>query len=303
MNRAIKVTGLISLILMLDQALKIWVKTNMSYGDEIPLFGTDWALMHFVENPGMAFGLVMTGTEGKIVLGIFLLVACISLLYYFKNKSKIETSPALVFSFAGVILATLLLGLSTSNTDYGKLALSLFRIVAIMFLGYYITRLIKENVSWGLLCSFSLILAGAIGNILDSAFYGMIFSDSPYHAGAATMFPEGGGYAGFLHGKVVDMFYFPMYEGFFPSWVPFVGNEPFLFFRPVFNIADIAITTGVLSIIIFHRSFFNVNETAPKTEIAENENKNENKLLDGEAETTEENKNEEKSPEDTEDMS
>lgn len=140
--------------------------------------------------------------------------------------------------------------------SYGKLALSLFRIVAVGFLIYYIGRLIKYGASFGLLLSFSLILAGALGNIIDSAFYGLIFSESPYHGGLATLFPENGGYAGFLHGKVVDMFYFPLFRGTFPSWLPFWGGESFLFFKPVFNLADTAITVGVLNILLFQRSFF-----------------------------------------------
>lgn len=137
---------------------------------------------------------------------------------------------------------------------YGKLLLSLFRIFAVSLLIYFIRQLVNAKASTGLLISFGLILAGAIGNIIDSAFYGLIFSGS-YHE-IATIFPEGGGYAGFLHGKVVDMLYFPMIEGRFPQWFPFWAGEHFQFFRPVFNIADAAITIGVLSIIIFHRSFF-----------------------------------------------
>lgn len=144
---------------------------------------------------------------------------------------------------------------------FGKLILSLFRIVAVGGLIYYIRLLQKEGASFGLLCSFALILAGAIGNIIDSAIYGLIFSASGYHySGLATMFPEGGGYAGFLYGKVVDMLYFPMFSGHFPDWFPVWGGEPYLFFRPVFNIADVAITTGVLSIIVFHRGFFTTHD-------------------------------------------
>lgn len=147
---------------------------------------------------------------------------------------------------------------------FGKLILSLFRIVAVSLLIYFIRQLIKAQARTGLLISFGLILAGAIGNILDSAFYGLIFSGS-YHE-VATLFPEGGGYAGFLHGKVVDMLYFPMFRGNFPEWFPFWSGEPFLFFRPVFNIADASITIGVLSIIIFHRSFFSAEATQDSEE-------------------------------------
>ena len=176
----------------------------MSYGDEIQLFGVDWALLHFVENNGMAFG----------------------------------------FSLGG---------------DYGKLALSVFRLIAVSFLIYYIRLLVKEKASIGLLASFGFILAGALGNIIDSVFYGLIFSESLYHGAPAVLFPPEGGYGTILHGKVVDMLYFPMFQGTFPSWFPFWANEPFLFFRPVFNIADASITVGVFSILLFHRSFFEHN--------------------------------------------
>ncbi len=152
--------------------------------------------------------------------------------------------------------------------EYGKLALSLFRIFAVIFLIYFIIRLIKLNLSMGFLASFALILAGALGNIIDSAFYGLIFSDSPaYHGGLATLFPPEGGYAGFLHGKVVDMLYFPMFKGIYPDWFPIMGGKPYLFFRPIFNIADSAITVGVISIIVFYRSFFAAVDKQTSTDI------------------------------------
>lgn len=139
--------------------------------------------------------------------------------------------------------------------EYGKLALSLFRITAVGFLIYYVRLLLKQKVNFGLLVSFALILAGAIGNIIDSAFYGLIFSN-PYH-GVAELFPEEGGYGKFLYGRVVDMLYFPLMEGVFPDWFPVWAGEHYLFFRPVFNIADMSITIGVLNILLFQRSFFN----------------------------------------------
>lgn len=174
----------------------------MGLGEEFLIFGLDWARIHFVENEGMAFGITLGGS-------------------------------------------------------YGKLALSLFRIIAVGFLIYYIRLLASARAAFGLLACFALILSGAVGNILDSAFYGLIFSESPYHTGAvAEMFPEGGGYAGFLYGKVVDMLYFPMFQGNFPEWLPIWGGDRYMFFRPVFNVADTAITVGVLSLLLFHRGFF-----------------------------------------------
>ena len=161
----------------------------------------------------------------------------------------------------------------TLGGNYGKLALSLFRIIAVGFLGYYLTHLIKMKASKGLLISFSLILAGALGNIIDSAFYGLIFSESYYHGDVATIFPSEGGYAPFLHGKVVDMLYFPLFRGTFPSWFPFWGGDPFLFFKPVFNIADSAITIGVFIILLFQRKFFAQHEESPDKESVQAEEK------------------------------
>ena len=138
----------------------------------------------------------------------------------------------------------------------GKLLLSIFRILMVGLLFYLMAGLIKAKESKWLIFSFALIIAGAIGNILDSAFYGLIFSESSYHSDLATFMPEGGGYAGFLEGRVVDMLYFPLLDTYWPDWVPLVGGDHFQFFRPVFNIADTAISTGVISILLFHRDFF-----------------------------------------------
>lgn len=139
--------------------------------------------------------------------------------------------------------------------DYGKLFLSIFRLAAIGALGYYIHYLHKHKAPAGVLVGFIMIFAGALGNMLDSAFYGLLFSESTF-ASVATFLPEGGGYASFLHGKVVDMLFFPLFEGTFPDWMPLWGGESFLFFSPVFNFADSYITLGVLYLLLFHRRYF-----------------------------------------------
>jgi len=142
--------------------------------------------------------------------------------------------------------------------SYGKFILSIFRLLAVGFIGYYLHKLIRQKAAGGLIISLTLILAGALGNITDSTFYGLLFSES-FGYEPAVLFPEGGGYASFLYGSVVDMFYFPILEGVFPYWVPFWGGEEFIFFRPVFNIADSAITIGVAMIILFQRKYFKGN--------------------------------------------
>jgi len=134
---------------------------------------------------------------------------------------------------------------------FGKLFLSLFRIVAICAIGYYIYQLVKQKANTGLVLGISAIMAGAIGNLIDSAFYGLIFSDSLSET--AKLFPAGGGYSSFLHGKVVDMLYFPIINTTYPEWIPWVGGQHFVFFSPVFNLADSAITTGVFYLLIFQR--------------------------------------------------
>jgi len=133
----------------------------------------------------------------------------------------------------------------------GKYFLSVFRIAAVSFIGYYILRLSKREIPVGFIIAVALIFAGAMGNIIDSVFYGLIFNHSYYQV--AEFMPEVGGYAGFLQGRVVDMLYFPIIEGHWPSWSPINPTEQFTFFRPVFNIADSSITIGMFLILLFHR--------------------------------------------------
>lgn len=136
----------------------------------------------------------------------------------------------------------------------GKLILSIFRIIAIFGIGWFLNNIISKKANFGLILAVSAILAGAIGNIIDSAFYGMIFSES--YSQTAVLFPPGGGYSSFLHGRVVDMFYFPVINTQWPDWSPFRPGESFIFFRPVFNIADSSITCGVISILLFQKRMF-----------------------------------------------
>jgi len=152
----------------------------------------------------------------------------------------------------------------------GKLFLSLFRIGAVGFLVYYIRKLIEAGANIGVLICFALILAGAIGNILDSAFYGLIFSESSYQGGLAELLPEEGGYAGLLRGKVVDMLYFPMIDTFLPNWLPIWGGNRFQFFKPVFNVADSSISIGIISLLLFQRQFFKtpVPQTKEQPQVA-----------------------------------
>ncbi len=148
--------------------------------------------------------------------------------------------------------------------NYGKLLLSLFRLIAIGLIGWWLHKAIRKGAGNILVICISLIMAGAIGNMIDSSFYGLVFNESTYMQ-VASLFPEGGGYGTFLHGKVVDMLYFPIIESHYPRWFPFVGGEEFTFFRPVFNIADSAITTGVFILIIFQRKVFALAQEHPET--------------------------------------
>ena len=198
-------------VLLVDQVLKIWIKTHIEYGSGFEILGLPWAQIHFIENKGMAFGL----------------------------------------SFGG---------------ELGKYILSIFRILMVGFLGYLLVGLIKEKESKWLIFSFSLIVAGALGNILDSVFYGLIFSESYFHGGLAEFVPFGTGYAPLLQGRVVDMFYFPLVDTVLPTWVPLWGGERFQFFQPVFNVADSAISVGVVLILLFHRAFFLGKKTEKQQE-------------------------------------
>ena len=181
----------ILLVLIADQASKIWVKTHMVMNQSFEIF--PWFQIYFTENPGMAYGIEL----------------------------------------------------------FDKLFLTLFRIAAVAIFSYYLIKIIKDKMPTGFIVCVSLIIAGATGNIIDSVFYGKIFTDSV--GKVATMFPESGGYAPFFYGKVVDMLYFPLFSFNWPEWVPFLGGKHYLFFQSIFNIADSAITVGVILLLIFYR--------------------------------------------------
>ena len=179
-------------ILLVDQAIKIWVKTSMTLHESIHV--TDWFYITFIENMGMAFGMQLGS----------------------------------------------------------KIILSLFRVVAICLLGYYIRAQVKQNARTGYIVCLSLVLAGAAGNLIDCMFYGLIFNESsPNYLSYFVSF--GSGYAPFLMGKVVDMFYFPLIETEWPTWMPIVGGDHFVFFSPVFNFADACISVSVVWLLLFYR--------------------------------------------------
>ena len=179
-------------VLLIDQMIKIWVKTSMTLHESIHV--TDWFYITFIENNGMAFGMQLGS----------------------------------------------------------KIVLSLFRVIAISALGYYIWLEVKRKAKTGYLVCLSLVLAGAAGNLIDCMFYGLVFNESsPYYL--SYFVPFGTGYAPFLMGKVVDMFYFPLIETEWPTWMPFVGGDHFVFFSPVFNFADSCISVSVVWILLFYR--------------------------------------------------
>ena len=203
-------------VIILDQLLKIWVKTHFFYGEEYVI--TDWFRLYFIENNGMAFGM-----------------------------------------------------------EFGsKLLLTWFRIVAVILLIYYLYRIRNNEVlQKGYVACVALIAAGALGNVLDCIFYGVIF-DNPMPPFTATLFPEGGGYGTLFHGRVVDMLYFPLAEWNWPDWLPWIGGEHFIFFHPIFNFADAALSVGVVALILFYSKNFYPKEVDDTMRFPKNKDDNKN---------------------------
>lgn len=193
---------LMGAIFVVDQVVKIWVKTHMHIGEEIPLIG-DWCILHFTENEGFAFGMKLGGSTGKIILTLFRFAASSALLWFLIHK-------------------------------------------------------MRTGIRKPLAVCLGLIIVGAVGNLIDSCFYGLIFNESYYNV--AQMFPPEGGYAPLLQGRVVDMFYFPLISSEWPAWVPFVGGRPLVFFNAIFNVADSAITIGTIWLIVDQLFFANKEE-------------------------------------------
>lgn len=196
----------------------------------------------------------MKYSKGKGAVCIVILLLLLDQILKIWIKTHLELHESIKITSWFYLYFTENPGMAFGIEVIGKLFLSIFRIVAVGFIGYYLYSLVKKNYPFGFIACVSLILAGAIGNIIDSVFYGVIFDHS--FGQVATLFPEGGGYAGWLHGKVVDMFYFPLIETTRPDWLPIWGGQEFIFFRPIFNLADSAICVGVFLLLLFYRNTF-----------------------------------------------
>lgn len=195
MNRKYFALLIVFGVLVIDQIIKIAVKTNMCLYESIEV--ASWFKIYFIENSGMAWGM----------------------------------------------------------TFIPQIVQNLFRIIAISFIGVYLFRVVRQKLKYGYIACLALVFSGALGNVIDNIFYGRIFSASTAMS-TAQLFPDGGGYAGWLHGKVVDMFYFPIIQTTWPEWMPFWGGEEFIFFSPIFNFADSAISCGVIAFFLFYRHYF-----------------------------------------------
>ena len=196
----------------------------------------------------------MNCSKGKGAVLIVMLLLLFDQLLKIWVKTHLELHESIEITPWFYICFTENPGMAFGIEVIGKLFLSLFRIVAVIFIGYYLWKLVKRNYAFGFIVCISMILAGAMGNIIDSVFYGVIFDHS--YGQVATLFPPDGGYGTWLHGKVVDMFYFPLIETTLPEWLPIWGGQEFVFFRPIFNLADSSICVGVFFLLLFYRDTF-----------------------------------------------
>ncbi|KAA6336498.1 Lipoprotein signal peptidase [termite gut metagenome] len=195
-------------------------------------------------------------TKGRIALLVIISVLVIDQIIKVLIKTTMYMHESIRITDWFYIYFTENNGMAFGMELLGKLSLSCFRIIAVGVIGWYLFNIIKKGVKTGFIICVSLILAGALGNIIDSIFYGVMFSGST-HSAIATFMPEGGGYASWFYGRVVDMFYFPIIDTTWPTWIPFVGGGRFVFFSPIFNFADSAITCGIIALLFFYSKYMN----------------------------------------------
>ena len=193
-------------------------------------------------------------TKGRTALIIIFTVLLIDQVIKILVKTNMYWHESIRITDWFYILFTENNGMAFGMEIVGKLFLTSFRIVAVIIIAYYLYKAVKIKMKTGFIVCISLILAGALGNIIDCVFYGVFFNESTY-AQIASFLPEGGGYAPWFYGKVVDMFYFPIRDTYWPQWMPFIGGNHFIFFSPIFNFADAAISCGTIAMFIFYSKY------------------------------------------------
>lgn len=195
-------------------------------------------------------------TKGRIALLVIFSVLIIDQIIKVTIKTHMYFHESIRITDWFYIYFTENNGMAFGMEIFGKLFLTTFRIAAVVAIGWYLTKIVKQGLKTGYIICVSLILTGALGNIIDSVFYGILFNEST-HAQIASFLPGGGGYAPLLYGKVVDMFYFPIIDTYWPQWIPFVGGDHFIFFSPIFNFADASISCGIIALLLFYSKYLN----------------------------------------------